>query len=95
MQALLGLMLIGALSLSFSNGANDNFKGFATVWGSHSLSYRHALTLATIATIAGSLASLLLAHGLVQQFSGRGPVPDSIASSQISWPPLRSAQRRR
>lgn len=83
MQALLGLVLIGALFLAFSNGANDNFKGFATVWGSHSLSYRHALTLATIATVAGSLASLFLAHELVQQFSGKGLVPDSIASSQI------------
>jgi len=82
MQVLLGLMLIGALFLAFSNGANDNFKGFATVWGSHSLSYRRALTLATIATAAGSLASVLLAHGLVQQFSGKGLVPDSMASSQ-------------
>lgn len=26
-----------ALLLAFSNGANDNFKGFATVWGSETL----------------------------------------------------------
>lgn len=73
------LLLLGALFLAFSNGANDNFKGFATVWGSHSLSYRKALALATIATIAGSLASLLLAGDLVQQFSGKGLVPDAVA----------------
>ncbi|TAJ79680.1 MAG: inorganic phosphate transporter [Sphingobium sp.] len=75
------LLLLGALFLAFSNGANDNFKGFATVWGSHSLGYRKALALATIATIAGSLASLLLAGDLVQQFSGKGLVPDAVATT--------------
>lgn len=75
------LLLLGALFLAFSNGANDNFKGFATVWGSHSLGYRKALALATIATIAGSLASLLLAGDLVQQFSGKGLVPDVVAAT--------------
>jgi len=39
-----------ALFLAFNNGANDNFKGFATVWGSDTLSYRQALVLATLAT---------------------------------------------
>lgn len=28
---------------ALGNGANDNFKGFATVWGSQTLSYRSAL----------------------------------------------------
>lgn len=75
------LFLVIVAFLAFGNGANDNFKGFATVWGSGTLSYRHALTLATIATVAGSIASLLLAEGLVKQFSGRGLVPDAIASA--------------
>lgn len=70
-----------ALFLAFNNGANDNFKGFATVWGSDTLSYRQALTLATLATLAGSLASWLLADNLIQQFSGKGLVPDAIAST--------------
>lgn len=73
------LIAVAAL-LSFSNGANDNFKGFATVWGSDTLSYRHALTLASVATALGSLASLLLAQTLVLQFTGRGIVPDPIAA---------------
>ena len=76
------IILIGvALFLAFSNGANDNFKGFATVWGSGTLSYRQALLWATLATVAGSLASWLLADTLVQQFSGRGLVPNAIASA--------------
>ena len=70
-----------ALFLAFNNGANDNFKGFATVWGSETLSYRQALVLATLATAAGSVASLFLADTLVQQFSGRGLVPSAIAST--------------
>ncbi len=82
MQILLGLILAAGLFVAFSNGANDNFKGFATVWGSHSLSYRRALVYATLATAAGSLASVLLAHGLIQQFSGKGLVPDAMAASQ-------------
>jgi PiT family inorganic phosphate transporter len=39
-----------ALFLALKNGPNDNFKGFATVWGSDTLSYRQALVLATLAT---------------------------------------------
>lgn len=75
-------LLIGiALFLAFGNGANDNFKGFATVWGSDSLSYRQALILATVATLAGSLLSLYLAHGLVQQFSGKGLLPALVVDS--------------
>jgi PiT family inorganic phosphate transporter len=72
-------LLIAGAALAFSNGANDNFKGFATVWGSQTLSYRRALALATIATVLGSLTSLVLAESLVGQFSGRGLVPDDVA----------------
>jgi inorganic phosphate transporter, PiT family len=76
------LLLVGmALFLAFNNGANDNFKGFATVWGSDTLSYRQAWVLATLATVAGSLASWFLADSLVQQFSGRGLVPSAVAST--------------
>jgi inorganic phosphate transporter, PiT family len=74
-------LIVMALFLAFNNGANDNFKGFATVWGSDTLSYRQALVLATLATLAGSLASWLLADNLIQQFSGKGLVPDAIAST--------------
>lgn len=77
---IIALVVIAALFLAFANGANDNFKGFATVWGSATLSYRKALIIATIAALAGSLLSVLLAHGLVKQFSGKGLVPDEIVA---------------
>lgn len=75
------LLITVALFLAFGNGANDNFKGFATVWGSDSLSYRQALVLATLATAAGSLLSLVLAQGLVQQFSGKGLLPQVLVET--------------
>ncbi len=48
------LLCAAALLLTYSNGANDNFKGTATLWGSGTLTYKEALLLATIFTFAGS-----------------------------------------
>lgn len=78
---ILALLAGAALFLAFSNGANDNFKGFATVWGSSSLSYRTALLLANAATLAGGVVSIILADGLIKQFSGKGLVDDGLAAS--------------
>lgn len=78
---ILTLLAATALFLAFNNGANDNFKGFATVWGSASLPYRNALLLANAATLAGGIVSIILADGLLKQFSGRGLVEDSVAAS--------------
>ncbi|MGQ0710436.1 MAG: inorganic phosphate transporter [Rhodoferax sp.] len=75
------LLVLAATFLAFSNGANDNFKGFATVWGAQTLSYRQALVWATVATLAGSLLSWFMADGLVQQFSGKGLVADAATRS--------------
>lgn len=77
------LLFAAALLVAFSNGANDNFKGFATVWGSQTLSYRQALGLATLATGAGSFVSLTLAGALVKQFSGAGLVPDAVVGAPL------------
>jgi inorganic phosphate transporter, PiT family len=74
------LVIVAALFLAFANGANDNFKGFATVWGSATLDYRKALMIATLAALAGSVFSILLAQGLLKQFSGKGLVPDEIVA---------------
>ena len=70
-----------ALWLAYSNGANDNFKGVATLYGSDTANYRGALWWATITTFAGSAASIFAAGRLVATFSGKGLVPDSLAGS--------------
>lgn len=68
--------LVGAvLFLAYSNGANDNFKGVATLFGSGTSNYHRALWWATLTTLAGSVASIFLSQGLVAAFSGKGLVP--------------------
>lgn len=68
--------------LAFANGANDNFKGVASLFGSDTVDYRTAIGWATATTLAGSIASIYLAHGLVVAFSGEGLVPDTIAAGR-------------
>ncbi len=41
------LFLFLTVLLMYSNGANDDFKGVATLWGSGTLAHRPALGLAT------------------------------------------------
>jgi inorganic phosphate transporter, PiT family len=77
----LAWLFIMTLFVAYCNGANDNFKGVATLFGSRSATYKAALTLATAATFAGAVASALLARALVTTFSGKGLVPDAVAAS--------------
>lgn len=72
------ILLASVLLLAYSNGANDNFKGVATLFGSGTSNYRRALVWATLSTLAGSLLALLLTHGLVGSFKGNGLVPDAV-----------------
>ncbi len=74
-------LFIAVLLLTYSNGANDNFKGVATLWGSGTLNYKTALALATLSTFAGSVCSYFFAETLIKNFSGRGLVPDNIIQS--------------
>ncbi|QDU31491.1 Low-affinity inorganic phosphate transporter 1 [Anatilimnocola aggregata] len=77
------LLLIAAVAfLAYSNGANDNFKGVASLYGSRTTSYRTALTWATITTAAGSLCSIFLASALLSKFKGKGLVPDELVGSE-------------
>ncbi len=77
------LVLAAALLLAFVNGANDNMKGVATLYGSGALSYRKALALASASTILGSVASLALASGIVLAFSGKGLIPPLLLDSSV------------
>ena len=63
---------------AYANGANDNFKGVATLFGSNTTNYKRALTWATLTTALGSLTALVLAQELLVSFSGKGLVPDAI-----------------
>jgi len=76
-------VLAAAIALAFANGANDNFKGVATLHGSRRLSYRRALALATFTTLAGSLSAIVVATGLARRFSGKGVVPDEVVADPM------------
>ncbi len=77
-DTMLIVLFLVAFFLAYSNGANDNFKGVATLFGSGTTNYSVAITWATITTFLGSLAALFLASSLVKNFSGKGLVPDEL-----------------
>lgn len=64
--------------LAYANGANDNAKGIATLYGSGTTDYPRAIRWATGATLLGSVAAVFLAGKLVRNFSGKGLVPDDL-----------------
>lgn len=75
-------LIIAVAFLAYSNGANDNFKGVASLFGSGATNYRVAITWATVTTFAGSVASLFLAQALLKKFSGKGLVPETLVGSE-------------
>jgi len=75
------LAIIAAVAcLAYANGANDNFKGVATLFGSGAASFRNALNWATITTFGGSIAAVFFAEKLLKAFSGKGLVPETLVS---------------
>lgn len=64
-------LLAAVLFLAYANGANDNFKGVATLFGSGNAGYRTALWWGCATTFAGSLASVFLARSIALRFSGQ------------------------
>ena len=77
------ILFIAACFLAYSNGANDNFKGVATLFGSGTTNYKKAINWATVTTLAGSVAAIFLAGELVKNFSGKGLVPNELIQNPI------------
>lgn len=81
---MLTLVLILAVAfLAYSNGANDNFKGVASLFGSETTDYKKALSWATATTALGSLATIFFAQELLKKFSGKGLVPDALSTQSL------------
>jgi PiT family inorganic phosphate transporter len=77
------VIIAGAtLFVAYANGANDNFKGVATLFGSGTTDYRKALWWATVTTLAGSVAAFFWATQLVSMFQGNGLLPAFLIQSQ-------------
>jgi len=77
----LAIILVAVLCLAYANGANDNFKGVATLFGSGTSNYRRTLTWATVTTFLGSLTAFFLAGELLKSFTGKGLVEQSLVAS--------------
>ena len=80
-MTILVILFLATCFLAYSNGANDNFKGVATLFGSRTTNYKGAIWLATVTTFAGSVCSVFFAQTLVKTFSGKGLVPDAVSIS--------------
>lgn len=75
---MLTIILLAVFCLAYANGANDNFKGVATLFGSGLTNYHRALVWATVTTVLGSVTAVRLAERLLASFSGRGLVDDGL-----------------
>ncbi len=75
------LLFAAACFVGYANGANDNFKGVASLFGSRTCNYRAAISWATVTTFAGSIAALFVSQALLKKFSGHGLVPDALTGS--------------
>ncbi|MEX0641406.1 MAG: inorganic phosphate transporter [Pirellulales bacterium] len=78
---LIAILVTSGVLLAYANGANDNFKGVATLFGSGTADYRRSLAWATVTTLLGSLAAVMLAGQLLKNFSGKGLVDDSLVAN--------------
>jgi len=71
-------IVLATLFLAYSNGANDNFKGVATLYGSKTVDYKKALAWTSVTTLLGSIAALYLSSELIIAFKGKGIVPNEV-----------------
>lgn len=78
---MIAIIFLSVVLLAYANGANDNFKAVATLYGSSTLSYRQSLVVATVAQLLGSVASIVLAGALLHSFGGKGLVPDQVVAN--------------
>lgn len=80
---MLPLIVIAVVIVAYANGANANFKGVASLFGSGTTSYRTAVNWAAITTAAGCVAALFLAGTMLKAFSGKGLVPDGLIGQPV------------
>lgn len=75
------LFFVVVAGLAFANGANDNFKGVATLWGGGELSYKQAWFIANAATFLGACVAVYLGGEVAKTFSGKGVIEQDILQS--------------
>lgn len=66
------ILFLSVAFVAFTNGANANFKGVASLYASGTTTLRGALYWGTAMTFVGSLAAMFFARELLKSFSGQG-----------------------
>lgn len=79
-MTVLVILFVEVALVAFANGANDNFKGVATLYGSGATTYPRALAWATVTTLLGSITAFSFAESLLIRFSGKGLVSEATAA---------------
>ena len=77
------LLAAAVFSLAFSNGANDNFKGVATLRRSRHYRFWRAASWATAWTALGSLAGIWFAQKLLPVFSGAALIQPGVSAHRF------------
>ncbi len=77
------LITIAVFVVAYANGANANFKGVASLFGSGTTGYRTAVNWAAITTFAGCVAAMYWAGGLLKTFTGKGLVPEALIAEPL------------
>jgi inorganic phosphate transporter, PiT family len=75
------VLILAVMCVAFTNGANANFKGVASLYGSGTTSLKTAMWIGNVATMAGSVASFWIASKMLQSFGGKGIIPNDIVQS--------------
>ena len=77
------LITIAVVIVAYANGANANFKGVASLFGSGTTSYRTAVNWAAITTAVGCVVAMFFASSMLKAFSGKGLVPDALIAQPV------------
>lgn len=77
------IIILAVFIVAYTNGANANFKGVASLFGSGTTSYRTAVNWAAVTTAAGCVAAAFLMASMLRTFSGRGLVPDELVAQPV------------
>jgi inorganic phosphate transporter, PiT family len=80
---MLFLITLAVIVVAYANGANANFKGVASLFGSGTTSYRTAVNWAAVTTFAGCVTAMFVAAGLLKTFTGKGLVPEALIAQPL------------
>lgn len=84
------LLLLSAAFVAFTNGANANCKGVASLYGTGTTSLQIALRLGAATTFMGSVCAVFLSGGMLRAFSGQGFASSLVTAGLVTTASLHS-----